>query len=82
MIWLDKLKLLEEGYQEVYFRKQRYSLTKSTFNQGKSIKVFAKDLGGNNFISCNVYEIQSGHLLKPCEMPREKVIEFLESFEF
>lgn len=51
------------------------------FNQGKSYKIYAKELKGNDFISLNYYITSNTELLKPCEMPKEKVIHFLENIE-
>lgn len=82
MTWLKRLHELKEGYQEVFYQNRRYGLSKSVFTGGKSFKVFAKDLGGTDFISCNVYATKSGTRLKPCEMPEKKVVDFLEQFEF
>jgi len=41
----------------------------------------AKELGGNDFISGNYYRSVGEGLLKPCEMPAEKVIDFVECAE-
>ena len=49
-----------------------------SFNQGKSFKVYAKELEGSDFISLNYYLTKKDNYLKPCEMPAEKVIHFLE----
>lgn len=53
-------------------------MTKTTFNNGKSIKFYAEELGGNDFVSLNYYITNSEELLKPCEMDKYKVIHFLE----
>jgi len=72
-----KLLSLPNGSYDVVYKIKRYLLSKQTQLQGKLIKLYAKELGGNDFISLNYYpEIQDG-LLKPCEMPKEKVIEFI-----
>ena len=36
-------------------------------------------VGGNDFVSLNYYETAARPLLKPCEMPAEKVIAFIEN---
>lgn len=69
---------IPEGYSEVIYQKKKYSITRKNFNLGKSVKVYAEELGGNDFISFNYYETSDAHL-KPCEMPQEKVIHFLKN---
>ena len=72
-----KLTALKNGSYDVFYQDKRYLLSKETHLNGKLIKLYAKELGGNNFISLNFYgEIGEG-LLKPCEMPQEKVIDFV-----
>ncbi len=74
---LTRLDTLIPGYQEVTFRGRRYGLTRHSFNQGRSLKVYAQELGGTDFISFNLYHIRGQARLKPCEMPEEKVLTFL-----
>lgn len=68
---------IPEGYTIGLFRNKKYGITKQTFNDGKSFKVFGKELEGADFISLNYYVTKKQDLLRPCEMPQEKVIEFL-----
>lgn len=72
-----RLKDLKDGAYDVLFSGKRYLLRKVTHLQGRLIKLYAEELGGSDFISLNYYpDIQEG-LLKPCEMPKEKVIQFV-----
>ncbi len=80
MTILSKIKELPLGYSEVFYEHAKYGVTKSEFNQGKSYKVYAEELGGNNFISLNYYCTSQHEILKPCEMPKQKVIHFLENY--
>lgn len=73
----DLIDRLPEGYSEGIYQGRKYGISKTTFNQGKSSKVFAEELGGNDFISLNFYQTSKKDLLKPCEMPTSKVLEFL-----
>jgi peptide-methionine (S)-S-oxide reductase len=50
---------------------------KQTLNQGRSLKLYAENLGGRDFISCNLYVTSKGVRIKPCEMALEKVLDFL-----
>ncbi len=72
--WIDQI---PEGYSEGIFRERKYGISKQLFNDGKSQKIFAEELGGNDFISLNYYQTSTKDLLKPCEMPKAKVIQFL-----
>nr|WP_321232240.1 peptide methionine sulfoxide reductase [uncultured Psychroserpens sp.] len=72
---------LPKGYSEVIFQNKKYGITRTDFNKGKSIKVFAEELAGNDFISLNYYITSDKELLKPCEMPEEKVIRFLNDYK-
>ncbi|NYJ28090.1 peptide methionine sulfoxide reductase [Allomuricauda sp. ARW1Y1] len=75
----EKIKMLPEGYSEGMYQGRKYGITKNSFNQGNSFKVYAEELGGTDFISLNYYRTKSQGLLKPCEMPEQKVIDFLEN---
>lgn len=81
MILLTKIQNLPIGYAEVIFENKKYGVTRTDFNQGKSIKIYAKELGGNNFVSLNYYITNTSELLKPCEMPEENVIQFLNNYK-
>ena len=73
---------IPKGYSEVTFQQKRYGLTRTDFNGGRSLKVFARELGGRNFISFNYYRTDRGDYLKPCEMPEQKVCDFLFGIRF
>lgn len=79
--WYDKLRLVPLGYSTGAFQGKTYGLSRRSFNEGRSHKFFAEELGGTDFISLNLYETQAGLQLRPCEMPERKVIEFLEELE-
>ncbi len=65
------------GYGGTYDGK-RYRVIKSVLVSGRSQKLEAEELGGPDYISFNLYRLASGEtLLKPCEMPAEKVIDFV-----
>lgn len=77
--FLKKLQKIPAGYSKVIFNHKVYGLTRSNFNKGKSIKVYARELGGNNFISFNYYTIKGKGVVKPCEMSLQKVTYFMEN---
>jgi len=73
----ERLLSFEDGAYDVLYEEQRYLFRKETHLNGKLIKVYAEELGDNNFISLNYYPQTADGLLKPCEMPDKKVIDFI-----
>jgi hypothetical protein len=71
------LDLIPEGYSEGQYHGRRYGLQKTSHAGGRSLKLFARDLGGTDFISLNLYHLAAGDALKPCEMPESKVRDFV-----
>ena len=62
------------------FEGRRYRITKSRYANARSEKLEAEELGGSDYVSMNLYRFASGQvLLKPCEMPAEKVVDFVLS---
>jgi len=68
---------LPDGYSEVAYKESRYGMTVERFNEGRSVKIYAKELKGTDFISLNFYTSSSQDHQKPCVMLKEKVIHFL-----
>lgn len=61
---------------------RRWRITKSKFADARSQKLEAEELGGDGYISLNLYRLASGHaLLKPCEMSETKVRDFVLEVE-
>ncbi len=81
MKWIQKLNDLPKGYTTLLYKGKKYGVIRTDFNDGKSIKVYAEELGGNHFISFNYYKTTQTSVLKPCEMPEEAVIHFLENYK-
>lgn len=77
----DAIKLIIHAlpvwYTEVRYRGNIWWLTKEIFNEGKSIKIYASELWGEDVISMNRYETPKQNYIKPCEMPKHKVVDFL-----
>lgn len=74
----DLINKIPQGYTEGWYNNYRYGITKQIFNKGKSVKIYAKQLAGTDFISLNYYHTTNAQLLKPCEMTEAKVIDFLQ----
>ncbi len=66
-----------EGYSEGLYQGRRYRIEKTTHTAGRSVKLYARDLGGTDVISLNLYHLGSGDIAKPCEMPLAKVQAFV-----
>jgi len=75
---LNHIMRLPEGHSKGLYKGKKYGVTKEIFNNGKSFKVYAEVLGGTDFISLNYYITKENEILKPCEMPEKKVIDFLQ----
>jgi peptide-methionine (S)-S-oxide reductase len=77
ILFHNRLLTLGDGSYDVFYQNRRYLLSKQTLLRGKLIKVYAKELGDKDFISLNYYTDIGDGLLKPCEMPKEKVMNFI-----
>lgn len=76
--FVEAFDALPNGAYGATYAGNRYRLTKSVLVSGRSQKLEAEELGGSDYISFNLYRLANGEaLLKPCEMPAEKVIEFV-----
>lgn len=59
---------------------KRYIVSRSVFADGKSHKLVAHQLDGTDYISLNLYLTRAGGaLLRPCEMPAVKVVDFVRN---
>ncbi len=77
-----KLTTLPPGYSEGWYQGRRYRLSLRSLADGKINSFQATELGGNGYISLNFYRLSSGnYVLKPCEMPAQKVIDFIAGVE-
>lgn len=69
---------LPEGYFEGRYKDRRYGVRKKVSIDGKRGNLVAEELGGNDYISLNFYRLSGGVAkLKPCEMPIQKVVDFV-----
>jgi hypothetical protein len=69
------------GWSEVVYAGRRYGVTRSVAAQGHALAIYAEELGGRDMVSANLYLTADGALLKPCEMPSAKVLDFLTGLE-
>ena len=66
-----------EGWSAVTYQGRPYGLSRTTRAAGQSISIYAAELGGTDVVSANVYRTSTGDVLRPCEMPAQKVLAFL-----
>ena len=80
--FLAKFDAMPVGGYGATFEGRRYRVTKSQYACARSQKLEAEELGGTDYISFNLYRLASGDsLLKPCEMPADKVVGFVMGVE-
>ncbi|WP_226689297.1 hypothetical protein [Ruegeria arenilitoris] len=76
--FLNAFFALPEGTFTGYANGRHYVVSRSVFGAGRFLKLVAHQLGGPDYISMNLYLTrQSGALLRPCEMPADKVVSFV-----
>jgi hypothetical protein len=80
-LFYKKLQALPDGAYDIFYKQKHYLLNKQTLLNGKLIKIYAKELGGNDIVSGNYYTTIKDGLLKPCEMSKKKVIEFINEIK-
>ncbi len=71
---------IPEGWSRVHVGDRAYGLTRMTHTGGRSVSVYAEQLGGSDVVSANVWRLDGGAVLKPCEMPLAKVEAFLRDW--
>lgn len=71
---------LPSGYSEGTFENRRYGVTVKRSLDARRNNLFARELGGSDFVSFNLFHLQGRTLLKPCEMATEKVTAFVLNF--
>lgn len=76
--FVQRLAELPEGYSTGQYHGRRYATTITLSADKKRMKLFAEELGGSGHVSFNLYFTANGQpLLRPCEMPQAKVIDFV-----
>lgn len=75
--FLSAFDALPLGYFTADYKGARYGVTKTQNRDGRQANLVARELGGTDYISLNLYRLASGARLKPCEMPAQKVIDFV-----
>ena len=68
---------IPSGHSEGAFGGDPYGITKTVSADGRRLRLYAESRSSNDVVSFNLYRTASGALLKPCEMPRAKVVNFV-----
>ncbi|WOI57630.1 hypothetical protein [Palleronia sp. LCG004] len=78
MDFLQAFDALPQGAFDGWADDRKYNVVKSRHSGGRSEKLFAREAGGRDHVSLNLYRLSDGSVrLFPCEMPREKVVRFV-----
>ena len=73
---------LDSGYYKVSYRDRSWGLRVDVSSNGRRRKLYGEELGGTDHVSCNFYLLgDKAPLLKPCEMPAQKVLDFISGFQ-
>lgn len=76
--FIEKFLNLPPGYSQGRFDDRTYGVRVEISEDGRRRKFFAEELGGNDHVSFNFYLPDgSAPVIKPCEMPLEKVRDFV-----
>lgn len=70
-----------EGWTAVTYRGRPWGLRRTSRARGRSVAIYAEELGGADVVSTNVYRTRTGDVLKPCEMPAATVLAFLDGWQ-
>ncbi|CNE00623.1 Uncharacterised protein [Mycobacterium tuberculosis] len=70
---------IPEGWSRARIAGQAWGVTRTTHAGGKVISVSGERLSDNEQLSANVWLTSEGAVLKPCEVPPEKVMKFLRA---
>lgn len=77
----DELKSLiqtiPEGWSRTHIDGQMWAVTRITRAGGKVISIEAEQLGTSERFGANVWDTHQGAILRPCEVPEDKVLRFL-----
>lgn len=73
------LETIPEGWSRTTLAGDAWGVRRSTHAGGKVISVTAERLGGTEQLGANVWITSEGPILRPCEVPEEKIMEFLRA---
>ncbi len=68
---------IPEGWTRVQIAGHVWGITRTTRAGGKVISFDAERLGDREQLGANVWMLSEGSVLRPCEVPEEKVLQVL-----
>lgn len=75
-----QIKKLQDRTWQGHAHGKKYLAQCSSYCAGRAVKLVAHELGGPDYISLNLYDLAKGAQLFPCEMPHDKVLDFVRAF--
>ena len=79
--FLTAFEAIPPGTQPGRFKGTDWMVSKTVSAGGRAEKLLARELGGTGYVSLNVYRLEHGAVLKPCEMPVEAARAFVTGLE-
>ncbi|MFK0276231.1 hypothetical protein ACIQUG_21325 [Ensifer sp. NPDC090286] len=76
----EALAQLSDGYVQGTFEDRPWGATIRRSADQRRIWLYGEQLGGTDVVSFNFYVLDTGVVLKPCEMTSSKVIDFVLGF--
>lgn len=77
---LDRLlAAIPEGWSRADIAGEPWAVTRATHAGGKVISLSAERLGGAEQLGANVWITSEGPILRPCEVPAERVLRLLHA---
>lgn len=70
---------IPEGWSRAHIGDQTWAITRVTRAGGRVVSLDAERLGAHEQLGANVWLTSDGALLRPCEVPEEKVMRFLDA---
>lgn len=74
------LETLPRGYTEGLYACQRWGVILNASEDERRWWLRGEELGGIGRVSFNFYRLAAGLALRPCEMPAQQVIAFVEGY--
>ncbi|MET1053540.1 MAG: peptide methionine sulfoxide reductase [Mycetocola sp.] len=68
---------IPEGWTRVHIADRDWGVTRTTRAGGKVMSFEADRLGDSEHFGANVWNTSEGSVLRPCEVPADKVMQFL-----
>ena len=75
----DLLRAIPEGWTRTEIDGASWAVTRTTRAGGKVVTIDAEQLGTAEQFGANVWITQDETLLRPCEVPEEKVMRFMRA---